>query len=263
MEDIIGYIRTNLRHPEGGFYCAEDADSLPLEEATFKLEGAFAVWTFQKIQDTLPDGVAKVFNSHYGVTEKGNVPAGLDHHGELHNQNVLIEQRSVSETAELFDQSIEQCQQILMQAKEALAAVRTLRPRPHLDDKILVAWNALAISGLCSAYSVTADSSTLMLAEQAAKFIKTNMVTGDNCLIRSYRNGPSTINGFAADYVFLTSALLDLWNCTLKPQYLEWAVQMQSKCDSLFWDDEHYGYFSSPKNAQDIRLRLKDCKPHY
>ncbi|PJF16473.1 hypothetical protein PSACC_03668 [Paramicrosporidium saccamoebae] len=258
VEDIITYIRTNLRHPEGGFYCAEDADSLPVEEAKLKLEGAFAVWTFQEIQDSLPDDVAKVFNSHYGVEEKGNVPTGLDHHGELRNQNVLIEQRSVKETAELFRLSFQECHRMLAQAKETLAAVRALRPRPHLDDKILVAWNALAISGLCSAYSVTANPSTLLLAEQAANFIKANMVAEDNCLVRSYRNGPSTISGFAADYVFLTSALLDLWNCTLKPQYLEWAVQVQAKCDTLFWDDENYGYFSSPKNAQDIQLRLKD-----
>lgn len=259
IEDIVSYMRNNLRDTMGGLYCAEDADSLPEESAKEKKEGAFAVWTIQEIKCILPDREGSIFCLHYGVKENGNVPVSIDAHNELRGKNILMEQCSIEDTAKVFSVSAEECKRILHQGRAALASARAARPRPHLDDKIVTSWNALAISGLATAYQATGDSSMLHMAEQALEFIKTNLFQNDT-LLRTYREGPGNISGFADDYSLLIAALLDLHNATLKGEYLILATDLQKKLDELFWDMENGGYYSSAKDATNILLRLKDSQ---
>lgn len=256
IRDIACYLQNSLRDPQGAFYCAEDADSLPTPEASRKLEGAFAVWTAEEIDKVLPEQEAALFKSHYGVRPGGNVPAELDHHGELAGKNVLAQQRPLSETAAQFGQSLEECERKLRAARQALLDCRSNRPRPHLDDKILASWNALAISGLCKAFTATRDQSYLALARGALEFIRDNMVLPSGRLIRAYRQEPSSIEGLAVDYVFLTAAALDLWEATLQEDYLTFALALHRTSKELFW--EGGSYYMTQRTAKDINLRLRD-----
>lgn len=81
-ERIVEYVLRDLRHPEGGFYSAEDADSLPKGDSAEKKEGAFCVWTRQELDSLLPkvkvkEGKdktkAELFCRMFGVKDGGNV----------------------------------------------------------------------------------------------------------------------------------------------------------------------------------------------
>src|SRR5205814_1418868 len=87
--DIFDYVLRDLSHADGGFYSAEDADSVPPElaarsgkeqGASNKKEGAFYVWTRGEIVEALGED-APMFAAHYSVAENGNVPAQLDPQG--------------------------------------------------------------------------------------------------------------------------------------------------------------------------------------
>lgn len=261
IKDIVSYSRNNLQDQKtGAFYCAEDADSLPDSDAKEKKEGAFAVWSAEEIRKNLSPREAEIFMYHFSVEEGGNVNAALDHHGELKGQNILMVRCPVVETANKFGLSEEECGRILKECKKCLAAVRANRPKPHLDDKILVSWNSYAIQGLCKAYSATGEIEYLHIAENALDFIKSTMMVDGNRLIRVYREGLSDIPGMVSDYVNLISALLDLWNCTLKTEYLNLAQFLQQTCDDKFWDSNGGGYFNSDPKMSDIVLPLKDIQ---
>ncbi|MCE0496572.1 MAG: thioredoxin domain-containing protein [Methylacidiphilales bacterium] len=210
--NILQYVAHDLTSPEGGFYSAEDADSLPRADAARKTEGAFYVWTRDEIGEVLGADRLDEFCAVYGVEPGGNVSAASDPHGELEGCNVLIQRLTFAEAAERFQRPLENMEHRLNDDRAALLARRGLRPRPHLDDKILTAWNGLMIGAYARAAQVLGDTSFLDTARRAARFIRDHLfhpVTGE--LLHSYRQGPSAISGFAADYAFLISGLIDLY----------------------------------------------------
>ncbi|KAI8849639.1 hypothetical protein BC829DRAFT_432462 [Chytridium lagenaria] len=221
--DIIAYVSRDLWNPEGGFYSAEDADSFATAESTEAKEGAFCVWEANEIDEALGDD-APLFKSHYGVLPGGNVNASSDPHGELVNKNVLIERNTLQEIAQSFHKSsTEEVKQILIRCREKLWEVRLQRPKPHRDDKIIVCWNGLMISGLSKA------------SRRGVRF-----------------------NACADDYAFLIGGLLDLYEATLELKWVRWAADLQETMDRLFWDPEHGGYFTGRGDDETVLLRLKD-----
>ena len=102
--DILDYVRRDMTAKDGGFFSAEDADSLLEHGKTEHAEGAFYVWTKSEIDDSLGDD-AEIFVFHYGVTANGNAPTGSDPQGEFRGKNILIERHSVAETAKHFGKS--------------------------------------------------------------------------------------------------------------------------------------------------------------
>jgi hypothetical protein len=138
-----------------------------------------------------------------------------------------------------------------------LFADRAKRPRPHLDDKIIVAWNGLMISALSRAAQVFDEPHYLAAAQRSAKFIRENLWR-DGALIRSFRQGPSNIAAFADDYAALIAGLLDLYEADFDTAWLQWAVELQAKMDALFLDNEHGGYFQTAPGATDILFRTKE-----
>ncbi|PYJ10698.1 MAG: thioredoxin domain-containing protein, partial [Verrucomicrobia bacterium] len=145
--DILDYVARDMTSKEGGFFSAEDADSPvvagigdPGHGQT--AEGAFYVWTKKEIDAALGDA-AEIFDFHYGVQAHGNAPEGSDPHDEFRGKNILIERHTISETAQRFKKKEEEIAKFLAQSREKLFAIRVKRPRPHLDDKIIAAWNGL------------------------------------------------------------------------------------------------------------------------
>ena len=247
--DVLVYVSRDLRSPEGAFYCAEDADSLLAAGRPEHAEGAFYVWAKDEIDKELPPDEAAVFCARYGVEAKGNTPDGSDPQGEFTGKNVLFVQGHgiAAET----DGTLEA-------AKRRLFEVRARRPRPHLDDKIVTAWNGLIISAFARAYQILSRPDDLETATRAATFIHDDLYdAAAGTLRRSYRAGPGTVGGFADDYAFLIQGLLDLYEADFDFRWLEWAQRLQAKQDELFGDPTG-GYFSSAGGDPSVLLRLKE-----
>jgi uncharacterized protein YyaL (SSP411 family) len=191
------------------------------------------------------------------VEAAGNAPSGSDPQGEFTGKNTLIQRMSAGEAAKFFKKTEDAIKASLDASRKALFTLREKRPRPHLDDKIITAWNGLMISAFARAAQVLDDSAYLQAAQQAAEFIRTHL-TRDGALIRSYREGASTIAGFADDYAFLIQGLLDLYEASAQHEWLAWAAELQRKQDELFADHDHGGWFSTAENAADMLIRMKE-----
>jgi hypothetical protein len=253
--ETLDYILRDLHSPEGGFYSAEDADSLPDAQAAEKKEGAFYVWTQEEIDRLLSPEEALAFRRMYGVERDGNVNPGSDPHGELAGRNVLFLQNDPEMVAKLTGEPADKVLHLIAAAKQKLKAAREKRPRPHLDDKIVTAWNGLMISGFARAFQVLQEPSYLQAAQRAASFLQQNLY--ERRLLRSYREGAGTTYGFAEDYAFLIQGLLDLYEADFSVHWLQWAGELQVQMNALFADAKG-GYFSTEEGAPDILFRLKE-----
>jgi uncharacterized protein YyaL (SSP411 family) len=263
---IFDYVLRDLGAPGGGFYSAEDADSLTAgaDGAVKNAEGAFYVWSHDEIVAAL-GAEAELFCAHYGVKPGGNVPASQDPHGEYTGKNILAQQRPLAETARKLGLDPMAAVEQLGRALDRLRAVRATRPRPHLDDKIITAWNGLMISALArgavSSAGCLADKREfcVLAAVRTAEFIERELWDGARgVLFRAWRDGRGAAEGFAEDYAYLVAGLLDLYEATFEARWLRWARRLQAAMDALFWDAESGGYFNSAASAPDIVLRLKE-----
>jgi uncharacterized protein YyaL (SSP411 family) len=257
--DVLDYVRRDMTSPDGGFYSAEDADSVVAGSGDpgHKAEGAFYVWTKHEITDALSD-TAEIFSFHYGVEENGNAPPGIDPHGEFTGKNILIERHSIAETANRFNKSEDEIEKLLADARVKLLAVRSERSRPHLDDKIITAWNGLMISAFARAAQVLGDATYLQAAQRAANFMRSNLFDASNkILARNFREGRG-VDGFADDYAFFIQGLLDLYEASFEAQWLKFASELQAIMDRLFLDSENGGYFTVTGTDPSILLRMKE-----
>ncbi|KAF3398362.1 Spermatogenesis-associated protein 20 [Penicillium rolfsii] len=233
--DLAAYLTTTpLQSPTGGFHSSEDADSYPSPNDTEKREGAFYVWSLKELTQVLGPRDAPVCARHWGVLPDGNVAAEYDPHDEFMNQNVLSIQATPSKLAKEFGLSEEEVVRIIKGGKQKLRDHREkTRGRPDLDDKIIVAWNGLAIGALakCSLLFENIESSKALQCREAASraisFIKDHLfdkATGK--LWRIWRDGSrGDTPGFADDYAYLTSGLLDMYEATFDDSYLQFAEQ--------------------------------------
>ncbi|MEO7167583.1 MAG: thioredoxin domain-containing protein [Spartobacteria bacterium] len=256
--DTLDYVRREMTDASGGFYSAEDADSLTKPGGKEKTEGAFYVWTKPEIDAALGEN-AELFNYQYGVEADGNAPDGSDPQGEFEGKNILYERQTFAETAKHFGRSEIDVDESMRYRRATLLELRAKRPRPHLDDKIITAWNGLMISAYARGAQILGDSSYLETATRAAQFVREKLYDPKtHTLIRSYRGGASEIGGFAEDYAFYIQGLLDLYEASFDVQWLQLAEQLQATQDRLFWDERNGGYFTSTGDDATILLRMKE-----
>ena len=255
--DVLKYIKRDMTGEHGQFYSAEDADSPIPENPEEQAEGAFYVWTYEQILEILGEDVAPVFSHYYDVKKGGNVVS--DPHGEFRDKNVLIVADTLENTAKKFERSPEEVKVLLAKAREKLFDVRAKRPRPHLDDKTLTAWNGLMISGFARAAQVLDDNAYLEDAKRAVDFVRSKLFdTKKGTLMRRYRKGDSAIDGYVDDYAYFIQALLDFYEASFDIDYLEWAVALQNKQNELFWDEVVGGYYNTSGQDDSVLFRQKE-----
>lgn len=256
--DILDYVQRDMTDKEGGFYSAEDADSLLAVGKPEHSEGAFYVWTKSEIDNVLGPERAKVFDFHFGVEAKGNAPE--DPQGEFGNKNILIQRHDLADTAKKFHLTKEKTEQVITESRKLLFESRAKRPRPARDDKIVTAWNGLMISAFARAAEVLDDCDYLATANKAADFILQKLYRVDtNTLLRSYREGASDVNGFASDYAFFIQGLLDLYEASFDVGKIDLAMKLQARQDELFGDPKEGGYFSTSGAEEKVLLRMKQA----
>jgi len=256
--DILDYVARDLTAKDGGFFSAEDADSLLEHGKPEHAEGAFYVWTKKEVDSAL-GAAAEIFDFHYGVQPHGNAPEGSDPQDEFRGKNILIERHTIAETARHFKKSEDEVRQSLARSREKLLSIRAKRPRPHLDDKIISAWNGLMISAYARGAQVLDEPHYLEAATRAAQFLRTHLYEQKSKLLfRNYREGRSDIEGFADDYAFVIQGLLNLYEASFDIEWLKFAVELQKMQDHSFFDEKNGGYFSTTAKESNVPLRMKD-----
>jgi uncharacterized protein len=253
----LDYVLRDMTHPEGGFYSAEDADSvIEPSNPNVKGEGAFYIWTASELEQVLDERLAKMFAFRYGVEPNGNVRE--DPHGEFTGKNILFARHTLAETCQTFHLSEDTLKAQLQKAIASLLEARSHRIRPHLDDKVLTAWNALMISAFAKAGQVLEEPRYLTAAQRATDFILGRMYQADTTLLRRFRDGEAAIGGFLDDYAFFIAALIDLYEAGFNPRHLELAIGLTDQMRDLFEDVQNGGFFSTAEGDNSLVLRMKD-----
>src|SRR5262249_26120143 len=171
---VFDYVLRDMVDAEGGFYSAEDADSvIDPARPNEKGEGAFYIWAQSEIESALGQPAAKYICYHFGVEPAGNVRE--DPHNEFTGKNILFLSHSTEQTAAHFGKPVEEIAASLAASKARLLAVRSKRVRPHLDDKVLTAWNGLMISAFAKGGAILAEPRYIAAARRAADFIFARM----------------------------------------------------------------------------------------
>ena len=259
--DTLDYVRRDLTAPGGGFFSAEDADSVPPEHAhekhPHKTEGSFYIWRDDEIEQILGDNAA-VFRARYGILPNGNAPA--DPQGEFTHKNLLYTARSIEDVASITGRSLDGVTDALQTARGLLMTRRAARPRPHLDDKVLTAWNGLMIAAFArAARTLVGAAGYLQDAQRAARFVHDRLwQPSTGTLLRRYRDGSAGVDAYAEDYAYLVFGLLELFQADGDPTWLEWAMTLQTRQDELFWDANDGGWFSTTGKDESVLLRLKE-----
>jgi len=237
--ETFSYLFRDMTDANGGFYSAEDADS----EGE---EGKFYVWTPSELKRILGDEAGLAFCELYNASEGGN----------FEGQNILNLKGPLAKSLKALGQDVKWWEA----AKSKVLAERSKRVRPHLDDKILTAWNSLMISSLCYGFQILGEAQYLKAAEKASNFIDKNLFKNGR-LLASYRQGPSDIQGYIDDYSFYQAAQLDLYESTFQTSYLNKAIELEKEMNRLFWDGKNGGYFFTgidQKDAHRLLARTKD-----
>ena len=268
--ETIDYVLRDLTHPDGGFYSAEDADSLPPEAAgaggtAAKSEGAFYLWTLAEINDLVGDD-ADLIERHFGIEGTGNAPQ--DPMGEFGGKNIPYLQQDLHDIAALTGRAQDDVARAVEAGRQRLFAARSMRPRPHLDDKVLAAWNGLMLAALARAAHVLEGESAERArhgAVRAAAFARDHLWDpGRRVLLRRWHasqasDGRASIDGYAEDYACVVWGLLELVQTTGDAAWLDWALELQQRQDDLFRDDAAGGWFATTGDDPSVLLRVKEA----
>lgn len=254
---IFEYVLRDMTNKDGGFYSAEDADSPDPANPSVKGEGAFYIWTAGDIERILGKPAGEWFCHRFGVVDGGNVPEAQDPHHEFTGRSILFAAHTVEETAARFGIAAERIAAALEDARGKLLEERSRRPRPHLDDKILTAWNGLMISALAQGSQILGEPRYLEAARRAADFVLGRMYEGAT-LLRRYRDGEAAIAGFLDDYAFFAHGLLDLYEAGFALEDLRAAIELTDRMIEGFEDHEHGGFFATAEGDASLVMRMKD-----
>ena len=257
-EDTLLYVMREMTDAGGGFYSAEDADSVPPEEAgARKKEGAFYLWRADEIDALLGDDAA-IVKLRFGIEPDGNAPH--DPQQEFTGKNLLYVARSIDDIVGLTGRNRDDVVRILYETRLKLFQARLDRPRPQRDDKILTSWNGLMIGAFARMSRVLSEGEPyLTAARRAAAFLRERMWNADSgVLLRRYRDGHAEIDGYAEDYAYLIAGLLELFQADADPMWIEWAIALQHRQDELFWDDSAGGWFSTTGRDSSVLVRMKE-----
>ena len=243
IEETIAYVLTQLRHADGGFYSAEDADSLGPDGAS--VEGWFSTWTPAEVRAALPqvDAVTvETLIDWYGITDEGN-----------------FEGRSIPSRIAARGRLIRSPE--LDAAVAALRAARAQRPRPGLDDKVLTEWNALFLSSLAQAAAVFGRSDWLDAAIANAEFLLRELRADNGRWFRSWQadgNPPARHMALAADHAALVDAFTRLAEASGQARWIDEAVRTADTMLDWFFDPEQGGLFTTAEDAEALVVRQKD-----
>ncbi len=239
-EGILKYYKAYGYDERGGFYASQDADIGKLEE------GGYYTFRQEELEKVLTPEELKVATLYFGF-------AGMPHEPQRKVLYINMEEEEISKVLNMPSEEIEK---LVDSIKAKLLEYREKsREMPYIDKTIYTNWNALMITGLCDYWKVFGDESARLMAERTAeRLIKEYYKEGK----LYHREG---VEGFSEDYVFLSQALLSLFEITQKKEYLDLASDIMKKALDLFWDSQDWGFYDSALEGEGLlKVRLKNLQ---
>ena len=239
VREIVGYVLNEMTHESGGFFSAEDADSLTPDG--HQEEGAFYTFTPAEVRAVLgADSDAAC--AYWGITHDGNfegrsIPTRLHHRGDIIRTPEQDAWRS------------------------ALKSARDLRARPGLDDKVLLEWNAMMLSSLCEVAAALGSDTVRLAAVRNAEFLVTEMRDGNGRWRRSWQADAqprARHDALAHDLAHLVDAMVRMYELTAEHRWLDVAVGAAEELVASHWDDENGGLFTVAVGSEQLIVRQKD-----
>lgn len=241
--ETLEFIKSELTRDDGSFYSALDADSL---NASGELEeGAYYVWTKAELKELLNDDF-ELFQQYYNINDYG--------HWE-HGNYVLIRAETTERVANANNISVEALQQKIATWKSTLSKERDKRPKPRLDDKSLVSWNAMMLKAYVDAYNVFKNVEFLEIALKNARFIENTMLQDDGRMWHTFNQGKAKINAYLDDYAHTIDAFLALYGTTMDKHWLELSTVMTNYVFKHFYDEEHGVFYYNSINDKALVTR--------
>ena len=238
VHETIEYVLRELRSPEGGFYSAQDADSL--DETGHSHEGHFYVFTPDQVRRIVPAHLVELALDWYEITDAGNfegksIPCRLARRGQLLRNDDLEAIRSL------------------------LFAARTTRPHPGLDDKVITEWNALMIASLAEAAAAFGNDEWALAAQRAGDFLATTMRRADGRYLRTWhRDAPGKLLAMAVDLANAVDAYVRLYELSGLARFVVLARDAADQLLAHHWDDADGGVFTTPSDGERLIVRQKD-----
>ncbi|HEX9047075.1 MAG TPA: hypothetical protein VF988_08605, partial [Verrucomicrobiae bacterium] len=254
VHDILEYVLRDMTDAKGGFFSAEDADSEGHE-------GKFYCWTREELLRLLTPEEFSVATKCFGITPQGNF-VDHSHPHPLPGQNVLSLVHPVAANE----------RELLQSAKKKMFTVRSQRIRPQRDDKVLASWNGLMLGAFARASAVLGETKYRQAAEKNLNFIRENLwqpapqpghgtTTGTSTvgtLSHRWRDGECDQVQLLEGYAFELDGVLHLYEATLEPAHLDFAIALAEAMLAKFHDPANGGFWQSPADTGDLILRVKD-----
>ena len=242
--ETLDYLLREMQSESGGFFAAQDADSEGIE-------GKFFVWTVEEVDAVLGAEDGTLFRTVFAVSPEGNFHD--PHHPELTGRNVLslpIPFDGIGPGAD----AVEDLRARMFEAREQ-------RVHPSRDDKMITAWNGLALSAFAEAARILNDPRYLAAATGLGRFLRERMWDGTR-LRHVYaaapgRSGSAKVDGQLDDYANVGLGAIDLYRATGDLHLIGWAAQLLEAAIERFHDDEQGGFFESPADGEELILRPK------
>lgn len=241
VEETIEYVLRDLRHPDGGFYAAEDADSP--DSNGRGVEGLFSTWTPAEVRAALPDlasaDVDQVLD-WWGITDDGNFE-GRSIPNRMHARGQL------TRPAELEV------------ARTRLLEARSGRRRPGLDDKVITEWNAWFLVALADAAAALRRPDWAAAAVENGEFLLAELRDDRGRWYRTWHaDGGARHRALAADHAALVEGFIRLSELTGEARWLAAARETADTMLDWFWDPVDGGLFTTPEDGEELVVRQKD-----
>lgn len=242
VKETLTFINDELSAENGAYYSSLDADSK--NENKELEEGVFYSWTKEELKTLIKD--YELFADYYNINNSGFWEKDL---------YVLIRNQSNTEFAEKYNLTKKELKEKIRSWKTTLLATRNKRNKPNLDDKILTSWNALMLQGYVDAYKAFGNQIYLKKAVRIGEFILNNQLREDGGLNRNFKNGKSTINGYAEDYATVIQAFISLHEISLDEKWLMLSKTIMEYTITHFYDPESGLFFYTSNKDPNLIAR--------
>ena len=239
--ETLDYLLREMRDPQGGFWSSQDADSEGVE-------GKYYSWSWEELIALGGPDVAAVL----GALPQGNWPEGG------RGANILWRPQGIAAVAAGAAMRTDDLAAQVEASRATLRLERERRIHPLIDDKVLTAWNAMAIRALAEAGRAFGRADYIDAAIGCAEFVLAESRDASGRLLRSWRAGRAGAYGFADDHALMGSACLALYEVTFDPRWFHGALELANQLLASFSDGANGGFYQTGSDAVELVVRPKE-----